>query len=215
MYFRNKFNEGFYHNTLEKQQQQQQQQQQQHIVDQPGASIFNSWTLKKKRKRQDAQDVFKNTNQSGTSISQPPQQLSKIAINTTINIQPHNTNNNKSSSKNPIQPPIITQYPPKPLKYSPVEPLPEDEGSNSASLHHKKKTLQRLSLPLLKLTAQQQQQQQQQQEQIIQRRRSSSDLLNRNLVVEKSSHPMLHSISKKWNELVSTCIKRGVKKKEW
>lgn len=154
--------------------------------------------------------MFKNSNQPETSVSQPSQQLSKIAINTTINIQPHNNNNsnNKSSSKDPIQLPIITQYPPKPLKYSPVEPLPEDESSNSASLHHKKKTLQRLSLPLLKLTAQQQQ------DQTIQRRRSGSDLLNRNLVVEKPSYSMLHSISKKWNELLSTCIKRGVKKKE-
>ncbi|EPB87870.1 hypothetical protein HMPREF1544_05277 [Mucor circinelloides 1006PhL] len=221
LYLRNKFNEGFHHNThLE---------QQQHIEDQHGASLFNSWTLKKKKKRRNAQDVFQN---SAASISLPPslpptqQQLSKIAINTTINIQPLNHTNNKSNSKNPIQPPIITQYPPKPLKYSPVEPLPDDDddannndngnSSTGAALHYKKsKTLHRLSLPLLKLTAQQQQQQQQQQsENTLQRRRSDSDLLNRDLVVEKTSHSMLHSISKKWNKLLSTCIQRGVKKKE-
>ncbi|KAL9545690.1 hypothetical protein MBANPS3_007026 [Mucor bainieri] len=226
LYLRNKFNEGFHHNThLE---QQQQQQQMQHIEDQHGASLFNSWTLKKKSKRRNAHDVFKNKSLSSASIPSPPsphtqqrQQLSKIAINTTINIQPLNHANNKSNSKNPIQPPIITQYPPKPLKYSPVEPLPDDDdngnSSTGAALHYKKsKTLHRLSLPLLKLTAQQQQQQQQQQSSsnTLQRRRSDSDLLNRDLVVEKTSHSMLHSISKKWNKLLSTCIHRGVKKKE-
>ncbi|GAN00896.1 hypothetical protein MAM1_0003c00322 [Mucor ambiguus] len=216
LYLRNKFNEGFHHNThLE--------QQQQHTEDQHGASRFNSWTLKKKKKRQNAHNVFKNKSPSSTCIPSPPspptqqQQLSKIAINTTINIQPLNHANNKSNSKNPIQPPIITQYPPKPLKYSPVEPLPDDDdngnSSTGAALHYKKsKTLHRLSLPLLKLTAQQQQQQPS--NNTLQRRRSDSDLLNRNLVVEKTSHSMLHSISKKWNKLLSTCIQRGVKKKD-
>lgn len=224
MYLRNKFNEGFHHNThLE----QEQQQQQQHTEDQHGASLFNSWTLKKKKKRQNAHTVFKNKSLSTASIPSSPlspptqQQLSKIAINTTINIQPLNHANNKSNSKNPIQPPIITQYPPKPLKYSPVEPLPDDDdddngnSSTGAALHYKKsKTLHRLSLPLLKLTAQQQQQQPSDNSHTLQRRRSDSDLLNRNLVVEKTSHSMLHSISKKWNKLLSTCIHRGVKKKE-
>ncbi|CAO3612110.1 unnamed protein product [Mucor fragilis] len=220
LFLRNKFNEGFHHNTHVE------QQQQQHSEDQHGASLFNSWTLKKKNKRRNAHDVFKNNSLSSASISSPPsppthqrqQQLSKIAINTTINIQPLNHANNKSNSKNPIQPPIITQYPPKPLKYSPVEPLPDDDdngnSSTGAALHYKKsKTLHRLSMPLLKLTAQQQQQQQQS-DKTLQRRRSDSDLLDRNLVVDKTSHSMLHSISKKWNKLLSTCIQRGVKKKE-
>lgn len=50
-----------------------------------------------------------------------PYPPSKIAINTTISI-PRRPPVHYAM----IQPPVITQYPPKPLKYSPVEPL--DEG---------------------------------------------------------------------------------------
>ncbi|KAI8139377.1 hypothetical protein BJV82DRAFT_627037 [Fennellomyces sp. T-0311] len=73
-----------------------------------------------------------------STASLPPP--SKIAINTTISI-PHF----QSPPQPPppvhyatVQPPIITQYPPKPLKYSPVEPLEEQ-----------RKAMHRISLPIL------------------------------------------------------------------
>jgi hypothetical protein len=129
-------------------------------------------------------------------------------INTTINLEqqttetsPYNTTTTTTTiTTNPILPPIITQYPPKPLKYSPVEPLPDisqqDDDDAASSVHHKKgyRTLHRLSLPLLRLTAQQQP--------AIRRRRSDSDLL------EKAPTSMFHSISKQWQKLLYTCSKK-------
>lgn len=189
MYLRNKFNDGFHHNTQTVQQ-----------IEQPRAStIFNSWTLKKKKKFHiPAQDIFNNNEQP----------LSKISINTTINISPNNNYATNIDGNNIIQPPVITQYPPKPLKYSPVEPL-EDEYAGTAtnqqqSQSNRRKTLQRLSLPLLRLTAASQP------NRAIQRRRSDSDLLNQQ---QSSNNNLFHSISKKWNKLLCTCKKRGAKKK--
>lgn len=174
LYLRNKFN-----NTSE---------------EQPRASRFHSWTLKnKKKKRKDAQNVFKD------SAIQP--QLSKVVINTTINLEQQTSENLPFTTTNPIQPPIITQYPPKPLKYSPVEPLPDisQQDDDDASItHHKKRygALHRLSLPLLRLTAQQQQP-------IIQRRRSDSDLLEK-----APTTSVFHSLSKQWQKLLYTCSKK-------
>ncbi|KAI9246074.1 hypothetical protein BDA99DRAFT_543419 [Phascolomyces articulosus] len=87
---------------------------------------------------------------------------SKIVVNTTIAIPQFNTtatttagattavgNNHHggnrflSSVAASIQPPVITQYPPKPLKYSPVEPTMLEENQKK-SLHH------RISMPVLR-----------------------------------------------------------------
>lgn len=185
LYLRNKFN-----NTPEHE-------------EQHPASRFHSWNLKKK-KRKDVEDVFKD--------SAIQTQLSKVVINTTINLEQHQHQQQQepehipSITINPIQPPIITQYPPKPLKYSPVEPLPDirqqddddDEDDDNASITYNKKRygpLHRLSLPLLKWTAQQQQQQP-----AIQRRRSDSDLLEKTPTAS-----VFHSISKQWQKLLYNC----------
>ncbi|KAI7854751.1 hypothetical protein BDC45DRAFT_508017 [Circinella umbellata] len=80
---------------------------------------------------------------------------SKIVVNTTIAIPQFNTttvtspNNHHHGNRflSPvaasIQPPVITQYPPKPLKYSPVEPIMLEENQKK-SLHH------RISMPVLR-----------------------------------------------------------------
>jgi hypothetical protein len=81
-----------------------------------------------------------------------------------------------------VQPPIITHYPPKPLVYSPVEPLPEQE-------HSAKKILHRISLPLLRLA-------QKDDPPIMERRRSDSE-------VYKPSRQS--SFSKGWSKLLFTC----------
>lgn len=116
------------------------------------ASLFHSWTLK-------------NRNNNA---------LSKIAIHTTIPI----AKPEQSSIPHPFQPPVITQYPPKPLKYSPVEPLPEE-------IHHK--SFHSLSLPLFTHHTKN-----------VQRARSDTELQsnNRSLVFK--------SLSRKWNKLIDT-----------
>ncbi|KAI9497691.1 hypothetical protein BDB00DRAFT_803636 [Zychaea mexicana] len=80
---------------------------------------------------------------------------SKIVVNTTIAIPQFNTTATQQPTTNhhgnrllspvaaSIQPPVITQYPPKPLKYSPVEPVVLEE-STKKSLHH------RISMPVLR-----------------------------------------------------------------
>ncbi|KAL0075858.1 hypothetical protein J3Q64DRAFT_1877811 [Phycomyces blakesleeanus] len=107
-----------------------------------------------------------NLNQRQTGISSPSASSGSsplpaiIAINTTISypqvpINPHY----------PTVPPVITQYPPKPLQYSPVEPLenssPQDDGQGL-----RKRAIHRISLPFLRLQATEREH----------RRRSESDL---------------------------------------
>jgi hypothetical protein len=63
-------------------------------------------------------------------------------MKTTINLGNTHPYSNTPSSIPPVRPPTITQYPPKPLVYSPVEPLPEEP---------KQKTLlHRISMPLMR-----------------------------------------------------------------
>lgn len=190
VYLRNKINDDGFHNTPQTVVQQ---------IEQPRAStIFNSWTLKRKKKfHLPAQDIFDPNNET------PP--LSKIAINTTININHTNT----AADQNIIQPPVITQYPPKPLKYSPVEPLPS-YASTPGTESSRRKTLQRFSLPLLKLTTAAAATTSNPRS--IQRRRSDSDLLNQQQ--PQTTNTLFRSISKRWNKLLCTCKKRGVRKKK-
>ncbi|KAI8878230.1 hypothetical protein K501DRAFT_287974 [Backusella circina FSU 941] len=81
-------------------------------------------------------------NRSHDNLSQPP---TRVIMKTTIslgNTLPYGNNSTPPSSIPPIRPPTITQYPPKPLVYSPVEPLPEEP---------KQKTLlHRISMPLMR-----------------------------------------------------------------
>ncbi|KAI8141954.1 hypothetical protein BJV82DRAFT_616582 [Fennellomyces sp. T-0311] len=76
--------------------------------------------------------------------SNPPP--SKLVVNTTIAIPQfstttHHGNRFLSPVAASIQPPVITQYPPKPLKYSPVEPV---------LLEEKKSLRHRISMPALR-----------------------------------------------------------------
>ena len=112
------------------------------------------------------------SNYSTSSLPAPP---SKIAINTTISI-PHfhylnNENNNDNSNQLPqrqqqalinytvVQPPVITQYPPKPLVYAPVEPIGDlyqedhqlQQQSNSHHRQQQRNALHRISLPVLSI----------------------------------------------------------------
>ncbi|KAG2220081.1 hypothetical protein INT45_007325 [Circinella minor] len=105
------------------------------------------------------------SNYSTCSLPSPP---SKIAINTTISIPHfHHLNNQQQQQQQQqqqplmnytiVQPPVITQYPPKPLVYAPVE-LIEDlyqedhqlqQQSNSHHRQQQHKSLHRISLPIL------------------------------------------------------------------
>ncbi|CAO3649900.1 unnamed protein product [Mucor hiemalis] len=227
VYLKNKFNHHHHLSTIE---------QQQHTTttttttnnnipkSSTNTTLFNS-IKKKKKSYKPAQDIFQvpNTNQP----QEQTQHLSKIAINTTINIGSMNYHPlidlNSNNTNHIIQPPIITQYPPKPLKYSPVEPLPDEYeyagnidnnviNSNSRS----RKALHRLSLPLLKLTAASQSQGERRE---INRRRSDSDLLNepqqqQQQQLSTTHTSLLHSIGKQWNKLICTCKSKKYSKKE-
>ncbi|KAG0166451.1 hypothetical protein DFQ28_007325 [Apophysomyces sp. BC1034] len=87
-----------------------------------------------------AEDIF-----NASSASLPPP--SKIAINTTISIPQFAipVQHPPPAHFAGIKPPVITQYPPKPLKYSPVEPASDDfmEKQNRTIVH-------RISLPVLR-----------------------------------------------------------------
>ncbi|KAG1057001.1 hypothetical protein G6F43_001133 [Rhizopus delemar] len=145
-----------------------------------------TWTLKKKKSTcPPLQDIF--------TPSQPTKKVSKIAINATLSATP-------SQNMNDMQPLVITHYPPKPLRYSPVEPLPEQNHNES----RKSKTLHRLSIPLLKMTAALQQHEN---NNTRSRRRSDSDVV---YTTEQENNSFL---SKKWNKFVSTW-KKGLKKKK-
>ncbi|OBZ82312.1 hypothetical protein A0J61_09637 [Choanephora cucurbitarum] len=74
--------------------------------------------------------------------------------------------------------PSVIQYPPKPLVYSPIQPLPQD--------HYKPNTLHRLSMPLLKLT----------QYDTLYPTKSDPDLL-----IHKPKS-IMHTVTKQWHKLV-------------
>ncbi|CAO3681909.1 unnamed protein product [Rhizopus stolonifer] len=69
-----------------------------------------------------------------SSSHRPP---SKVMMKTTITLQPP-----QKTVSAPFIPPAITQYPPKPLVYSPVEPIHKSDQS--------KQLFHRISMPLLK-----------------------------------------------------------------
>ncbi|GAA5812032.1 hypothetical protein MFLAVUS_005481 [Mucor flavus] len=128
-----------------------------------------------------------------------------------ISIEQHQQQQQQQQyTDNMIQPPIITQYPPKPLKYSPVEPLPAEAyaGSDQHNNTSNRNTLKRLSLPLLKLTAASQAATS---GNTLHRRRSDSDLLNQ--PTNQPNHTFFRSLSKRWNKLLTTCKSKRIKNK--
>ncbi|KAI8390936.1 uncharacterized protein BYT42DRAFT_554937 [Radiomyces spectabilis] len=95
-------------------------------------SLSSSKLKRRNPHRLHAQEIF-----SSSSASLPPP--SKIAINTTISLPQFTTVSQPASVTYTVKPPVITQYPPKPLKYSPVDP-PDDTAAKSKA--------HRISLPL-------------------------------------------------------------------
>lgn len=149
-----------------------------------------------RKKRHHAYDIFGS---SSSSLPQP----SKIAINTTISI-PQFVGRQEYPQRPMhyaanIQPPVITQYPPKPLKYSPVEPLSDASVSHA----NKRKTMHRISLPVLNRA----EKKQPKDAVVTERRLSDSNILDRQhpaaaaTTERNSSHHSLGSIgqkAKKW-----------------
>ncbi|KAI8989566.1 hypothetical protein BDB01DRAFT_848727 [Pilobolus umbonatus] len=162
-------------------------------LEQSRASMFNSWSLKRKKKnsRSDRDYIYRDSN---SSLPTPSYQLSKVAIRTTIIIPSYNyaDNTNTHYTTTTVQPPVITHYPPKPLKYSPIEPLPEYTGTT-------KKLLHRLSMPLLKLTTHNNENTRH----VIERRRSDSDVLNRQN--NGNQKTLFENMTRTWNRLLYTC----------
>ncbi|KAF7726808.1 hypothetical protein EC973_008409 [Apophysomyces ossiformis] len=70
---------------------------------------------------------------------------SKIAINTTISIPQISTATSMHYAS--VQPPVITQYPPKPLKYSPVEPPSASTAYSSSSSPFRSSPLSAIASP--------------------------------------------------------------------
>ncbi|KAJ8662977.1 hypothetical protein O0I10_001153 [Lichtheimia ornata] len=102
---------------------------------------------------------------SSTTTTPPPpppaaasSSPSKLVVNTTIAIPQFNTSTQQSRFLSPaaaaIQPPVITQYPPKPLKYSPIDPPSDDTSSSSRHGNNKRHhgiIQHRISLPALRV----------------------------------------------------------------
>lgn len=93
---------------------------------------------------------------SSTTPTPPSSSPSKLVVNTTIAIPQFNMSTQQSRFLSPaaaaIQPPIITQYPPKPLKYSPIDPPSDDTSSSSRhGKRHHGSIQHRISLPVLRV----------------------------------------------------------------
>jgi hypothetical protein len=84
-------------------------------------------------------ESLKSNKRSSTASSTPShRQPTKVMMKTTITLQPQ-----QQTVSAPFIPPTITQYPPKPLVYSPVEPMHEPITQSKQLFH-------RISMPLLK-----------------------------------------------------------------
>ncbi|CAO3648271.1 unnamed protein product [Mucor hiemalis] len=81
--------------------------------------------------------------QESTDHSRQPK---KLMMKTTISIPSTNTITARSSFSPLLSTPTITQYPPKPLVYSPIEPIP-----NTSDKQNAKPLLHRISMPLLRV----------------------------------------------------------------
>ncbi|KAG0788470.1 hypothetical protein G6F57_008358 [Rhizopus arrhizus] len=79
-----------------------------------------------------------NKRSSTASFTPSHRQPTKVMMKTTITLQPQ-----QQTVSAPFIPPTITQYPPKPLVYSPVEPMHEPITQSKQLFH-------RISMPLLK-----------------------------------------------------------------
>ena len=88
------------------------------------------------------------TSHLDNTIIDTTRQPKKAIMKTTISIPMKSS----SFTTSPIlSTPTITQYPPKPLVYSPIEPIPTDTNTNQHQHHHIKPLLHRISMPLLRV----------------------------------------------------------------
>ncbi|KAI8096242.1 uncharacterized protein BX664DRAFT_382718 [Halteromyces radiatus] len=145
-------------------------------------SVFQSWSLSKKNQQQKQPHVdtifnppshqhLSSSLGSSSSLTSSSQQPTKIAINTTISLPPpvhpplpppqqqQQQQQQRHASlyhyTAAVHPPVITQYPPRPLKYAPVEPFSDDHAISTNNNNNKQflssSTHHRISLPLFRI----------------------------------------------------------------
>ncbi|GAB5590603.1 hypothetical protein Unana1_05503 [Umbelopsis nana] len=89
-------------------------------------SLFSSWRSYRKPQHQHVREIF-DLNDDPTTPPVPPLPPSKIATNTTISISQLNASvtqlsrGGKAATTTRLPPPVIRQYPPRPLVYSAVD----------------------------------------------------------------------------------------------
>ncbi|OBZ89645.1 hypothetical protein A0J61_02303 [Choanephora cucurbitarum] len=132
-------------------------------------------------------DAFKKHRPEDTPISiaphqstpalvspQPNTRATKVLMKTTIAIPSNHSGSTHHSIPTPI-PPTITQYPPKPLVYSPIEPIVQPDETPSDH----KRLLHRISMPLMRVY---------QHHESIPRNKSITTLSNRRRKSEPEDH---------------------------
>ncbi|KAI9286594.1 hypothetical protein BC943DRAFT_226352 [Umbelopsis sp. AD052] len=114
-------------------------------------SLFNSWRSYRKPQHQHVREIFELNDEDLTTPPVPPLPPSKIATNTTISISHLTASVTQLSKKSTTRlppPPIIRQYPPRPLVYSAVD-LPLRSNSQREESAHILKSRYRQSMPVL------------------------------------------------------------------
>ncbi|KAI8346194.1 hypothetical protein BD560DRAFT_411465 [Blakeslea trispora] len=141
-------------------------------------SKFDAW---KKVKPDDPPISIAHRSTPALSLSPSQPKATKVLMKTTIAIPTTNTTVATGSHSIPpapsvpTSPPTITQYPPKPLVYSPIEPMAQlDETPQD-----QKRLLHRISMPLMRVY---------QQHESISRNKSITTLSNRRRKSEPEDH---------------------------
>jgi len=115
-------------------------------------SLFNSWRSYRKPQHQHVREIFELNDDDLTTPPVPPLPPSRIATNTTISISHLNASvtqlSKKSATTTRLPPPIIRQYPPRPLVYSAVD-LPLRSNSQREESARALKSRYRQSMPVL------------------------------------------------------------------
>ncbi|KAI8364328.1 hypothetical protein EDC96DRAFT_511340 [Choanephora cucurbitarum] len=141
-----------------------------HLSNRPASSVSASDLLRRSSAFLKSKfDAFKKP--SSTSLAQPNTKATKVLMKTTIAIPSNPTYHHTIPTPTP---PTITQYPPKPLVYSPIEPIVQpDEPSDHKRLLH------RISMPLMRVY---------QHHESIPRNKSITTLSNRRRKSEPEDH---------------------------
>ncbi|KAI9470876.1 MAG: hypothetical protein EXX96DRAFT_586045 [Benjaminiella poitrasii] len=168
---------------IQQQQQQQQKQQQSSNETSKRASTASDLLRRSSAYLKSKLELIKKTNQnrsrSSSSSHHPELRPTKLLMKTTISIPSSTatklTSTNPSSSIIPSLT-TITQYPPKPLVYSPIEPISDESPTQKPLLH-------RISMPLMRVYN----------DSSISRHKSIASFVNR----RRKSEPDHHSHKKK------------------